>query len=62
MQKGDDLPPDVLNEIITRLDALEKEAATSEQFRGALIGAFRAFFVVLGIRWLPDKPGESHER
>jgi hypothetical protein len=53
---GQDLPPQVLNELVTRIDALEKEAAASRAFRGALIGAFRAFFVVLGIRWLPDQP------
>lgn len=62
MQKGDDLPPDVLNEIITRLNALEKEAEASKDFRAAVIGAVRAFVVVFGIRWLPDKPGGSDER
>jgi hypothetical protein len=47
---------EMLNEIVTRLDALEKEATASKEFRVAVVGAIRAFLVVFGIRWLPDQP------
>jgi hypothetical protein len=62
-QPTPEVPRDVLNEIVSRLDALENEAAANKDFQAALIGAFRAFLVVFGIRWLPDKPGgEDGER
>ena len=60
-QPTPEVPRDVLNEIVSRLDALERDAAASKDFQAALIGAFRAFLVVFGIRWLPDKPGDERD-
>lgn len=48
---GDDVA-EMLNEIITRLEKIEENQATLE-------GAIRAFFVVYGIRRLPDPPGDD---
>lgn len=50
--RKDDLPPDVLDELITRIERLEKNQA-------ALEGAIRAFIVVFGVRRLPDTTGDG---
>lgn len=55
-EESADLPPDVLNELITRIDALEKEQAENKEFRTAVESAVRAFLVVFGIWRLPDQP------
>lgn len=50
------LPPGALDEIITRLEKVEKQNEVYE-------GAIRAFFVVFGIGRMPDAPGDgdAHE-
>lgn len=47
-----DLPPGVLDEIITRIEELERNQA-------ALEGAVQAFITVFAVRRLPDKTGET---
>lgn len=56
------LPPGALDELITRLDALEKEQAKHQEFRTAIERPLRAFLVVLGIWRLPDPEGGGDER
>jgi len=40
---------ELLNELVTRIEKVEKEQA-------AFMGALQAFIVVLGVRRLPDPP------
>jgi len=51
MGKKSDLPPGVLDEIITRLEALEK-------WKAAVEGATNAAVVVYATHRLPDPPGD----
>lgn len=50
-KKKPDLPPGVLDEIITRLEALE-------EFKAAVEGSINAAVVVYGVRRLPKPPDE----
>jgi uncharacterized protein (UPF0335 family) len=53
--RGVNLPPGVLDELITRIEQLEENQA-------ALEGAIQAFITVFAVRRLPDKTGDGGRR
>lgn len=53
------LPPGALDELITRIDELERKQAEADEFKAAVEGAVRAFIVVFGIHTLPEPTGET---
>jgi hypothetical protein len=63
MKKHCCLPPGALDELITRIDELERKQAEADEFKAAVEGAVRAFIVVFGIHTLPEPPpGEAEKR
>jgi hypothetical protein len=55
MAKDCCLPPGALEELITRIEELEKNQAAME-------GAVNAFITVFAVRRLPDQSGETGTR
>jgi hypothetical protein len=49
------LPPEALNELITRIEELERRLTAMED-------AARAFAVVFAIPRIPDQPGDGDKR
>jgi hypothetical protein len=55
------LPPGALDELITRVETLEREKAADHERIAVLEGAINALVVVYGVRRLPtpDQPGDG---
>jgi hypothetical protein len=59
-KKRHDLPPPgKVDELLTRIEELERKVALAEEIQAALVGAVNAFIVVYGVRRLPTPPAES---